>query len=83
MNFILGLNEKLGMFISKRVRGALGILIHGILIAIIIALITYGVYWLIQLLLTSLTWLLPIVLIIIAVAIVIYFLAKVDNLYRK
>ena len=82
MNFILGLNEKLGMFISKRVRGALGILIHGILIAIIIALITYGVYWLIQLLLTSLTWLLPIVLIIIAVAIVIYFLANVDHLYR-
>ena len=82
MNFILGLNEKLGRLISGRVKGALGLVIHAILVAIIVAAITYGLYWIIKFLLTSLTWLVPIILVVLAIIVVIYFLAKVDDLYK-
>lgn len=82
MNFILGLNEKLGRLINCRVKGTLGLIIHAILVTIIIALLTYGLYWIIKFFLTSLSWLIPIILIVLAIIVVIYFLDKVDNLYK-
>lgn len=83
MNFILGLNEKLGRFISGRVKSALGLIIHAILVAIIVAAITYGLYWIIKFLLTSIAWLVPIILVVLAIIVVIYFLAKIDDLYKQ
>lgn len=82
MNFILGLNEKLGLFISSKIRGWLGILVHALIVGVILGLLTYAIYWLIKVVLSSLTWLLPIILIVLAIVILIYFIAKVDDLYR-
>ena len=82
MNFVFRVNEQIGEFISSKVRGAGGLLIHGAVVAVILAILGYLVYWLAKLLLTSLVWLTPVIVIVAAVLSVAYLLSKVSGLYR-
>lgn len=82
MNFVFRVNEQIGEFISSNVRGAWGLLIHGAVVSVILAILGYVVYWLAKLLLTSLVWLTPVIVIVAAVLAVAYLLSKVSGLYR-
>ncbi len=82
MDFFLRINEQLGEAISSRVRGIGGLLLHSLVLALIIGLVGYFVYWLIRILLASLVWLAPAIVIVLVVLIIAYLLSKVNRLYK-
>ncbi|MDD2371344.1 MAG: hypothetical protein PHQ32_05010 [Firmicutes bacterium] len=82
MDFIFRINEQIGEIISSNVRGIWGMIIHGALVTVIIGILGYGVYWVLKLLLTSLVWLTPAIVIILVVLAVAYLLSKVNKLYK-
>ncbi len=82
MDFVLKINEQIGEVISSNIRGIWGLVIHGLLLSIIVGLLGYCVFWLTKLLLTSLVWLAPAIVIVLVVLIIAYMLAKVSALYK-
>ena len=82
MDFIFRINEQIGEIISSNVRGVWGLVIHGALITVILGILGYGVYWLVRLLLTSLVWLAPAIVIVLVVLAIAYLLSKVSGLYK-
>jgi hypothetical protein len=82
MDLVFKINEQIGEVISSNVRGVWGIVIHGLLLSIIVGLLGYVVFWLAKVLLTSLVWLAPAIVIVLAVLIIAYMLTKVSGLYK-
>lgn len=82
MDFILRINEQIGEVISSNIRGYWGLVVHGLLLTVIVGLLGYGVFWLTKLLLVSLVWLAPAIVIVLVVLIIGYMLAKVIGLYK-
>ncbi len=82
MDFIFRINEQIGEIISSNVRGIWGMIINGVLVTVIIGIIGYGVYWIVRLLLTSLVWLAPAIVIVLTIMVIAYLLSKVNRLYK-
>ncbi len=82
MDFVLKINEQIGEVISSNIRGVWGLVIHGLLLSVIVGLLGYGVFWLTKLLLVSLVWLAPAIVIVLVILIIAYMLAKVNGLYK-
>lgn len=82
MGFVFRINEQIGEIISSNVRGIWGLVIHGVLITVILGILGYGVYWLARLLLTSLVWLAPAIVIVLVILAIAYLLSKVSGLYK-
>lgn len=82
MDFVFKINEQVGELISGNVRGVWGIVIHGLILSVIVGLLGYGVYWLAKLLLASLVWLAPAIVIVLVILIIAYLLSKVSGLYK-
>lgn len=82
MDFVFKINEQVGEIVSGNVRGILGLVIHGLILSVIVGLLGYGVYWLTKLLLASLAWLAPAIVIVLVVLIIAYMLSKVSGLYK-
>lgn len=82
MDFVLRINEQIGEVISSNVRGIWGLVIHGLLLSVFVGLLGYVVFWLTKLLLVSLVWLAPAIVIVLVILIIAYMLAKVNSLYK-
>lgn len=82
MNFIHRINEQVAEIISSNVRGVPGLVINGLLLGVLVSIVGFAAYWLIKLILTSLVWAIPIVIVVLAVVAVVYLLAKVSDMYK-
>lgn len=82
MNFIFRINEQIAEIISSNVRGALGLVINGLMLAVIIGILGFIVYWLVKLVLVSLVWAIPIIVAVLALVAVVYLLSKVSGFYK-
>lgn len=82
MDFVLRINEQIGEVISSNIRGIWGLVIHGLLLLVFVGLLGYVVFWLTKLLLVSLVWLAPAIVIVLVVLIIAYMLSKVSSLYK-
>ncbi|KAF0091221.1 MAG: hypothetical protein FD141_1010 [Fusobacteria bacterium] len=82
MDFVLRINEQIGEVISSNIRGIWGLVIHGLLLFVFVGLLGYIVFWVTKLLLVSLVWLAPAIVIVLVVLIIAYMLSKVSGLYK-
>lgn len=82
MSRLLDWNLRLGEFISSKIKGGIGLFLHALLVSIIVLLLAFLLYWIIKLVLASLVWLVPIFLVVLAVAAIIYLISSVKYLYK-